>query len=518
MKKTYLSKVLTIAIAAALLPSCDSENLEAPPPMQESSSHVIPVEDAINNLYAFLESGVNSRGEADTRQVAEIHTIKSGIKSRGGEEDLPDKILYVTNFQDNQGYAVLAADDRIEAPIIAIGDEGNIAPEDFIAIQNISGSRPYFPDFPSSGPEYFYHPDYPDELVMNPNTVNLQFAENEYPIGNYSARRYYPSNNNLSDDAYTNIKTPIIGTLCLNYATGQIEKAIKTSDDDSGYLAQNPDGTTGGAGVKTTIKSGDPTWSDVCGEKSVDKLINKFRQWNQQEPFNNLFPKRFKFKEFKIVNAPAGCFPIAVAKIAAYLQLNYSHWGQFWKYLTQKDNSYKVGHGPNYAAGLLWIIAEGCNCWYFGDGTFTIPWSTTDYLNEIGFINAECHKYSFDSVKQLLDNNQPVILFGIPEAFGCIDYINIFDSHAWVADGYKKMQRTTKYEKWAGNVCISNWTKVETFDMIHCDYGWGGNSNGYYVSGVFDLALENKERQLDGLPSDTESKYTQVWYINYEKP
>ena len=34
--------------------------------------------------------------------------------------------------------------------------------------------------------------------------------------------------------------------------------------------------------------------------------------------------------------------------------------------------------------------------------------------------------------------------------------------------------------------------KVSQYDenliMVHCDFGWGGNCNGYFVSGIFNMA------------------------------
>ena len=34
---------------------------------------------------------------------------------------------------------------------------------------------------------------------------------------------------------------------------------------------------------------------------------------------------------------------------------------------------------------------------------------------------------------------------------------------------------------------VENKVTTETSCMVHCDFGWGGNSNGSYVSGIFKL-------------------------------
>lgn len=44
-----------------------------------------------------------------------------------------EEIVYIVNFENNEGYAVLAADDRL-ASVIAITETGNLTPEEFVAV------------------------------------------------------------------------------------------------------------------------------------------------------------------------------------------------------------------------------------------------------------------------------------------------------------------------------------------------------------------------------------------------
>ena len=78
-------------------------------------------------------------------------------------------------------------------------------------------------------------------------------------------------------------------------------------------------------------------------------------------------------------------------------------------------------------------------------------------------------------------------------------------SHAWVIDGYK----------------IRNYTSPEgridkTQNIVHCNWGWLGNSNGYFVSGIFKTN-EGVSYDYSGTPQN--EKY---WYlfntITYDKP
>ena len=41
-----------------------------------------------------------------------------------------EELLYIVNFEDEAGYAILGADDRLE-PVYAVVDEGSLTTEDF---------------------------------------------------------------------------------------------------------------------------------------------------------------------------------------------------------------------------------------------------------------------------------------------------------------------------------------------------------------------------------------------------
>ena len=67
----------------------------------------------------------------------------------------------------------------------------------------------------------------------------------------------------------------------------------------------------------------------------------------------------------------------------------------------------------------------------------------------------------------MIDNNHPLAICGMPD-------LDVKRAHAWNIDGY----RTSKYGSKEGK-------------MINCDFGWGGNYNGYYVDNCFNLGSED---------------------------
>ena len=52
----------------------------------------------------------------------------------------------------------------------------------------------------------------------------------------------------------------------------------------------------------------------------------------------------------------------------------------------------------------------------------------------------------------------------------------------------RRLQNTNyNNQNYKGNTLTKIETKTETREMVHCDFGWEGKCNGYYVSGIFKL-------------------------------
>ena len=74
--------------------------------------------------------------------------------------------------------------------------------------------------------------------------------------------------------------------------------------------------------------------------------------------------------------------------------------------------------------------------------------------------------------------------------------------HAWVIDGYATLYQTYRVRKagwrpgdgngdgimgWIRDVWEENEYKDPVF-LFHCNWGWGGDSNGYFYPGVFNTS------------------------------
>lgn len=95
--------------------------------------------------------------------------------------------------------------------------------------------------------------------------------------------------------------------------------------------------------------------------------------------------------------------------------------------------------------------------------------------------------------------------------------LNVIKSHSWNIDGYKIKERTVKTDVYSGMWLKETKTRKETCKMVHCDFGWQGRCNGYYVSGVFKLNdpnIEHDSGDYDG--SNHYNKFLNI--ITYDKP
>lgn len=82
----------------------------------------IPADEAVE--IAFKAVGDISRDTRASRTVSSVELLK-GRKTRGGNDAVPDSALYLINFNDDRGFALVAADRRLR-PFYAVSDEGNL--------------------------------------------------------------------------------------------------------------------------------------------------------------------------------------------------------------------------------------------------------------------------------------------------------------------------------------------------------------------------------------------------------
>lgn len=145
MKKTFLTALRALSFVSITWISCsqDDSYVEGPG-LQEpipKRSHYVSLEDARANLLEILcdvNSSTDSRGGfVGTKVVSDAFTVNlSEVESRATDRTL----IHVFNFADNQGFAIMSADDRLP-DLIALVESGTYS--------DIDGSDDYGdPDHP----------------------------------------------------------------------------------------------------------------------------------------------------------------------------------------------------------------------------------------------------------------------------------------------------------------------------------------------------------------------------------
>lgn len=354
---------------------------------EPTTSHVVPVQRALDELNQMLGA---TRGETRSTsalradQVQVVARPSQATRSGGGA----DTLFYIVNFDDQAGYAIMGADDRIEG-VIALVDDGSLSPEEFL--------------------------DEPQTRMSNQidNNRRLLFRR------------------------------------IVDYANENV-------DANDGALSRPP----------------------ICyGPWEIYTRMEKMlrTKWHQYAPFNNFCP---------VVDdrrCPAGCVAIALGQIIAYNKMTYGigpdeiydplDWNGIFSCMN-KNNFSDFTDSENFAvAQFSRLIGDLAGMEYAPDGSTSNIDKAMNLLRRIGYTGWGRRVYDVGEIKEmLLDHGLPVYMRGF------IDRAINPGGHAWVVDGIYGYSRFVK----EGTA-----STIEYRDLIHCNFGWEGDSDGFYHSGIF---------------------------------
>lgn len=118
-------------------------------------------------------------------------------------------------------------------------------------------------------------------------------------------------------------------------------------------------------------------------------------------------------------------------------------------------------------------------------------------LQTFGYTCGNYQSYSNNLVNSSIFNGKLVYMRG---------GISSDDGHAWVVDGYRKITITVQeyIKPDSSPVWIEQSCTVTSDTYNHINWGWDGDSNGYFLSNVFNTAAPS---QLDPDMSIVESRY-----------
>lgn len=480
MKNFYL-----ILFAAAMLVTACTRDLDKFGAKSFASANdgnnidfTIPIEEAIEELNSALDvidgQQMAAGGRAKVmfsgsrRQIGKVSVIygdmpvlmrtsntPDGMQKAQGKTH-KDSLLYIVDFENNAGCAVLAADRRIKDKILAITESGSF--------NNMDSTM--FPPTYKQGM-------YADSELMKGFSLYNADVDDYYVAGEF---------------------TPLY--FCDNFAKYCLTQC---KDDDSKTIPTNP---------HESIKYVVGEWQTK--EKIAPMLTTV---WHQDSPFNDMnIPMNWFFWQKWKKRSPAGCFPIAIAQIVAYHEKMSECNGYKLNWDSIKKNLYVYNNNADSSASyedkravakLVRWISVFCHAVYTPDFTFVFPHDARIVMSFI-YGNATTHcSYDNGVVYNMLKNNKPALVCAISK---------IFDGHAWVVDGYLHRMRQ--------EICIRNCDGKERRDttyreqqLVHCNWGWGGSCNGYYSQGVFNLKKGTVDIEEGLGETNSDNNYNFNWFL-----
>ncbi len=470
------SNLIMAFLAICVLTGCTSQSRDLTPPdnleiQGNNNPYHITIEEALQNLDDYFtannEGKTRSNGQVPkVKEVVAINDSRGATRSSSASTNDTAALLYVANFDQQQGFAILSADKRISSLVLAVTEGGNISGKSSLLVGQ--SDRLLFSEFPLTGPGFFTDTIQGEtETFINPNTIDFTTVEaNDTLVGNLDVAEYTPLNSNINHHISLRTQMEVmILDMALDYAHNSTNHPDNTYEhykiDPSINFPNYPDGP---------YVSQQET--DVV---IVGPFLTDYKYWAQSPYLNIYFPKKSKN-----VRASTGCYPLALAKIMAYNQYPgmFSFNGHTFDWNIIRN--YRYGRSEETAL-FLKAIAEGCDALYFSKGTFVFPFKAKQFMSSVGYRKVDNKKYSFNRVKQMIDAKRPLAICAYPAK-------GIISAHAWNIDGYRTSKRGGRDVK-----------------MVHCDFGWSGDYNGYYIDGIFDL--DSSDNIYDGAHGDSRNNY-----------
>ncbi|HMM02754.1 MULTISPECIES: C10 family peptidase [unclassified Dysgonomonas] len=424
----------------------------------ENGSPKITEAEAMNKAIEIANSfsGLTKSGRAKTVKNSLALTIPkaNGTKSSG---EVADTVAYVFNFENEEGFAIVSADIRVPDQILAYTESGELGT---------------YTDNPGLG----------------------LFLEN--------AETYIAQSIEKAEAWKDSLTQEILSKLSVE----ELENILKAGRGDGS-------GDRGSYGTETVTRSIGP-WESVS---IVAPLL--VVEWNQGNGNSDLYNKYTKSKGCN-GNAPCvGCVAVATAQIMAYwgyptsidgYSMNWTEMTKYthdygrrilfynkWRgYLSEADEAVK-----DNVARLMERIGVHVGMSYGCETSGANSDDAINWLKSLGFEGGEKSGYDFYRVKSSLDFRRIAYAEGYSlkvknKLLGLITTSTTYkEGHAWNYDGYvqqKQRMETIVVSKSTGAIARGTQPVISYIyrDLVHVNWGWGGDKNGYYASGVFDATQD----------------------------
>lgn len=314
-------------------------------------------------------------------------------------------------------------------------------------------------------------------------------------------------------------------------AANESEEPIIGIAEKGHYTKRHPSGVNGFdlylAGVMERLSSergpGQPFrwYEDVMVGDSVDRNVGV--KWGQEDIYGQY-----------CANYIAGCDPISIAQILAYHQNPSSfeaslsmdadflvgetvllNWAGIKTHVSSHSDPSACDVYHNTIGALIREIGYVANTDYSGTtGSSTSLSAIPGTFTYFGYNASSPSIVNISSLKSCIKSFGPVYMRG--------DRVedNTLYGHSWVADGYKDFAYYHNGYSWAtigDEPFMFEHTLIRESHVLHINWGWNGNCNGYFNFDVYDIdnaVIYDDVHTISGRNYDTDVKMIVVYPVN----
>ena len=241
-----------------------------------------------------------------------------------------------------------------------------------------------------------------------------------------------------------------VGLYCESVKNGHINKTF-SEDEFMPFLSK--------ALRYTSPESSD--WATV-----TDYPVKLIQKWGQRSPYNKYcFTADGK-------QALAGCLPVAFAQVLTYYK--YPNTINGYKIYWSSTNCEKPtsAYQQDDVARLIHELGVLCDAEYGVSSTKAPVKKMNLALTKMGY------EYRYDSTQVAI--HETMMIHNLAEYGPALVYgaANLVSAHEWVIDGALAQRRTID-------------GKSELRFLYHCNWGWNGSQDGYFLSTAFNPYGDN---------------------------
>lgn len=195
-------------------------------------------------------------------------------------------------------------------------------------------------------------------------------------------------------------------------------------------------------------------------------------KWSQNRPYNTYTP-----------NGYTGCVVTAISQICSFLEApadvhwsyNYTNGSATMNWGMIKTECIGNGGAPtstaDQVAHLMRSLGLAFGAEYESEGTGVDSDDAIEYMQNVGHNVSDLDDYDVNNVvNSLKSGNKIVYMRGYARYYHVgLVFRKYVDGHAWVVDGYINEVKNNKQSYY-----------------LHCNWGWGGIKNGYFLNNVFN--------------------------------